>query len=57
MWASSFHHMDRFIGTRMGGIAWNHWLELGSLWVLVLAVGWRSPAVNATCWWVLNVVT
>ena len=39
--ASSFHHMDRFIGMRMGGVAWNHWLELGSLWVLVAAVGWR----------------
>jgi hypothetical protein len=33
--------MDRFIGMRMGGVAWNHWLELGSLWVLAAAVGWR----------------
>lgn len=39
--AASFHHMDRFIGTRMGGIAWNHWLELGSLWLMATAVGWR----------------
>jgi len=39
--ASSFHHMDRFIGMRMGGVAWNHWLELGSLWVLLAATAWR----------------
>ena len=25
----------------MGGVSWNHWLELWSLWVLVAAVGWR----------------
>lgn len=39
--AASFHQMDRFIGMRLGGITWNHWLELGSLWVLAAAVAWR----------------
>ncbi|WP_208300031.1 hypothetical protein [Aquabacterium sp. A08] len=39
--AASFHHMDRFIGDRALGVAWNHWLELGCLWTLAGCTAWR----------------
>ena len=37
MRAASFHHMDRFIGTRILGIRWNWILEMGGIAVVLAA--------------------
>jgi FtsH-binding integral membrane protein len=39
--ASSFHHMDRFIGTRILGFRWNWILEMGGISLTLIASVWR----------------
>lgn len=39
--ASSFHHMDRFIGTRVLGFRWNWVLEMGGISLTLIASIWR----------------
>lgn len=39
--ASSFHHMDRFIGMRMLGVRWNWILEMGGISLTLIASVWR----------------
>jgi len=41
MRAASFHHMDRFIGTRVLGLRWNWIVEMGGIAVVLLASLWR----------------
>jgi hypothetical protein len=40
--ASSFHHMDRFIGERILGFRWNWILEMGGISLALIASIWRS---------------
>ena len=35
--AASFHHVDAFLASRLGGLRWNWILELGG--ILIVAVG------------------
>ena len=39
--ASSFHHMDRFIGTHILGFRWNWILEMGGISLTLIASVWR----------------
>ncbi len=39
--ASSFHHMDRFIGERILGFRWNWVLEMGGISLALIASIWR----------------
>jgi uncharacterized membrane protein YbhN (UPF0104 family) len=39
--AASFHHFDRFIGTRLLGLKWNWVLEMGGISVVLIASEWR----------------
>lgn len=39
--ASSFHHMDRFIGERVLGLRWNWILEIGGISLALIASRWR----------------
>lgn len=39
--ASSFHHMDRFIGDRVLGFRWNWILEMGGISLVLIASAWR----------------
>ena len=40
--AASFHHMDRFIGTRILGLRWNWILEMSGIGLVLLASQWRQ---------------
>ena len=40
--AASFHHVDRFIGTRILGLRWNWVLEMGGISLVLLASQWRQ---------------
>ncbi len=40
--ASSFHHIDRFIGNTILGFRWNWILEMGGISVVLLASQWRQ---------------
>ena len=46
--ASSFHHMDRFIGTRVLGFRWNWVLEMGGISLTLIASIWRRHAPRLT---------
>jgi hypothetical protein len=39
--AASFHHFDRFIGTRILGLKWNWVLEIGGISIVLIASEWR----------------
>ena len=39
--ASSFHHIDRFIGTTFLGLRWNWILEMSGITIVLLASQWR----------------
>lgn len=39
--AASFHHVDRFIGTRILGLKWNWLLEMGGIVIVILSSEWR----------------
>ena len=39
--ASSFHHMDRFISSRILGFRWNWVLEMGGISLTLIASIWR----------------
>ena len=43
--AASFHHMDRFIGTRILGLRWNWILEMSGIGLVLLASQWRQVLV------------
>jgi hypothetical protein len=45
--AASFHHIDRFIGTRVLGLRWNWILEMGGIGVVLLASLWRRHGISA----------
>jgi len=40
--AASFHHIDRFIGSKILGFRWNWLLEMGGISVVLLASWWRQ---------------
>jgi hypothetical protein len=40
--AASFHHVDRFIGTRILGLRWNWVLEMGGISLVLIASQWRQ---------------
>jgi hypothetical protein len=44
--ASSFHHIDRFIGERILGFRWNWILEIGGISVVLVASYWRQSGVG-----------
>jgi hypothetical protein len=44
--AASFHHIDRFIGTRVLGFRWNWVLEMGGISMVLLASQWRQHHAN-----------
>lgn len=39
--ASSFHHIDRFLGTQIFGLRWNWVLEMGGISLTLVASIWR----------------
>lgn len=39
--AASFHHIDRFIGSRILGLKWNWVLEMGGISIVLAASEWR----------------
>ena len=39
--AASFHHVDRFIGSRIFGFRWNWILEMGGIALVLFAGQWR----------------
>jgi hypothetical protein len=43
--ASSFHHMDRFISTRVLGFRWNWVLEMGGISLTLIASYWRRKHI------------
>jgi hypothetical protein len=40
--AASFHHFDRFIGSRVFGLRWNWILEMSGISLVLLASQWRQ---------------
>jgi hypothetical protein len=44
--ASSFHHIDRFIGEKILGFRWNWILEMGGISVVLVASYWRRSGVR-----------
>jgi hypothetical protein len=44
--AASFHHMDRFIGTRILGLRWNWILEMSGIGLVLLASQWRQSLLG-----------
>jgi hypothetical protein len=43
--ATSFHHIDRFIGGRVWGFKWNWILEMAGIAIVLLASEWRRAKV------------
>jgi hypothetical protein len=39
--AASFHHIDRFIGSKILGLRWNWIVEMGGIVLVLLASWWR----------------
>jgi hypothetical protein len=44
--AASFHHVDRFIGTRVLGLRWNWILEIGGILIVMVAAWLRRLQAN-----------
>ncbi len=45
--ASSFHHVDIFLGSRVIGVKWNWILEIGGISVVAVAAGKRLTSVKS----------
>lgn len=45
--ASSFHHIDRFIGSRFLMLRWNWILEIGGISLVLAACMWRTSAKSS----------
>jgi len=44
--AASFHHFDRFIGSRILGLQWNWILEITGIVLVALASEWRRMNIS-----------
>jgi hypothetical protein len=44
--AASFHHIDRFIDSRILGFKWNWVLEMGGIVIVLLGSEWRRAKLN-----------
>jgi hypothetical protein len=48
--ASSFHHIDRFIGETIFGLRWNWVIEIGGISLVLLASYWRQKTLQGPRW-------